>query len=149
MEDYIKKTFSYTDSCLAGQFLRYAVVGGLASVVDVAVFTIGVNVLGINHLISNTISFISGLTVNYLLSRSWVFNKKTHNKTDFFLFSLIGVIGLLLSEILLFFLIDSRILYYLLASSNDSLVKPAAKVAVMVLVLFWNFFARKKIVFST
>ncbi|MFZ5986212.1 MAG: GtrA family protein [Bacillota bacterium] len=145
---FLKRTFIYQNQNSLNQFLRYVIVGGLASVVDISAFSIGTNIMGINHILSNTLSFMLGLVTNYLLSREWVFNKKIHNiKRDFFLFSLIGLVGLLISNIFLFILVDTGMLYFLLASSNDSLVKTVAKLTVIGIVLFWNFIARKKIVF--
>lgn len=149
MTENLKKTLVYSNENVIGQFLRSVVVGGIASLVDISLFSMGVNLLGINHIAANTFSFVFGLLVNYYLSREWVFNQKIHNaRKDFMLFALIGVIGLILSNFLLFIFVDFRILYLLLATPNSRIVKPAAKVIVVAIVFFWNFFARKKFVFS-
>jgi putative flippase GtrA len=150
LSNIFRKLFVQQNESVLSQFLRYLIVGGISAFIDIFIFTLGVNVLGINHIISNSISFVFGLVANYLLSRKWVFNQKVHNPgRDFFLFSVIGLIGLILSNILIYILIDLRVLYYLLASTSDNLIKPFAKLIVINIVLFWNFIARKKIVFST
>ncbi|MCR4435936.1 MAG: GtrA family protein [Clostridiales bacterium] len=150
MEDYIKKISIFSSGNVLGQFVRSVVVGGIASFVDIGIYSLGVIALGIHHRISNILSFISGLIVNYRLSREWVFNQKVHHvKKDFLLFSAIGVIGLLISDILLFILVDRRVLYFILPFSDSGLVKSAAKIITVVLVFFWNFFARKKMIFSS
>jgi len=149
MADYIKRMFFCTNSNTLVQFFRYTIVGGIAAFVDLSLYNTGVQILKANHIISNSFSFVSGLLVNYYLSREWVFNKKVHNiKKDFALFALVGVIGLLLSNIILFMLIDAGILYYLMPFSDDGRVKVTAKIAAVILVLFWNFTARKRIVFN-
>ena len=150
MTDYIKKVFFDATDKLFVQFVRSVMAGAAASVADISIYGIGVNLLGINHIVSNTFSFIFGLSVNYYLSREWVFNKKKRNtKRDFLLFSLIGIIGLLLSSVLLYILVDLGTLYYLLMTENSGLVKSAAKIFAVILVFFWNFIARKRVVFST
>lgn len=133
---------------IMGQFCRYALVGGIASIVDVSVFSIWVDVFRINYIISNTISLTAGLAVNYLLSSKWVFNIRTHHVTNFFMFAAVGITGFALSNFLLFILIDFRVLYYLALSTNENLIKPSAKLIVTGVVLFWNFAARRKIVLS-
>ncbi|HJT87195.1 MAG TPA: GtrA family protein, partial [Bryobacteraceae bacterium] len=52
---------------------------------------------------SAAISFTAGLVVNYLLSRFWVFDRRTFSKTtvEFGIFALIGVVGLLLTQLLM------------------------------------------------
>lgn len=149
MTGFIRKLPLISGQNAIGQFLRSVIAGGIASLVDVSVYSICVNAIGINHIVSNTFSFVFGLLVNYYLSREWVFNQRVHNvKRDFFLFSVIGVIGLLMSNVMLLLLVDAGILYFLLASNNSGLVKTAAKIITVVLVFFWNFLARKKIVFA-
>jgi len=150
MEDYFKKAILVPTDNTLHQFVKSALVGGLASVIDISVFSLGINILGINHIAANTLGFVFGLTINYLLSRKWVFNKKVHNTgRDFLLFSLIGFIGLILSNVLMFTLIDTGLLYIILAAFGDRAVKTFAKITVVVVVFFWNFIARKKIVFAT
>ena len=149
MNSIIRKIFMHESNSLIVQFFRYGIVGGIASAVDISVFYIAVNLADINHLIANTLSFSFGLIVNYFLSREWVFNKKKHNaRKDFLLFAVIGVLGLLLSNLILFILIDCNVLYKLLPVLDSNLTKLTAKLIAVFVVLFWNFIARKKIVFN-
>ncbi len=138
----------YPNKLLIKQFFRYALVGGVASVADISIYIIGVNLFGINHLLANTISLTVGLAVNYALSSKWVFEIHTHMVTNFFLFSVIGLIGFALSNALLYVLIDLKVLYSLLLTSNENLLKTLAKLIVTGIVLIWNFAARRKLVFS-
>lgn len=133
---------------LINQFLRYSVVGGIASVIDISLFSFMANSLDFNHLIANTISFIFGLLSNYLLCTLWVFKKKNSFAADFALFSIIGIIGLILSDFILFLLIDLGIIHRLILFLNTDQLKIVAKGIAVFIVLFWNFIARKKLVFN-
>lgn len=148
MEGYIRKIFFLESNSFIVQFFRYAIVGGISAVVDISLFTLLVNAFGMNHLAANTLSFIAGLFINYLLSRKWVFNKLTLDfGRDFLLFAIIGVMGLLLSNLILYILIDRRVMYGLLYFLSDGFIKTFSKIAATFIVLFWNFIARKKFVF--
>lgn len=139
-----------TDMSLLEQFMRYAVVGGIASVADVSLFYLSTGVLKVNHLLANTLSFTAGLLVNYFLSREWVFKYTQHSfARDFTLFAVIGAMGLGLSNLILYMLIDQGALNGLLRFMGNDIVKLTAKLIAVFVVLFWNFIARKAIVFRT
>lgn len=72
--------------------------------------------------------------VNYIMSTKWVFNQDNiDNKViEFNLFLIISTIGLVFTEILLYFFTDILGLYYLIS-----------KIIAAIIVLFWNFIARR------
>ena len=124
-----------TDNTLI-QFFRSLFVGGIATVVDYSVFKILNNSIHTPYfyLIANIVGFIFGIIVNYLISIFWVF--KTRNIQtkwiEILVFTVIGVIGLGLSELIIWSFkeyigIDQQI----------------GKLISVVIVYFWNFFARK------
>jgi putative flippase GtrA len=116
------------------QFFRYLFVGGAAFLVDFGSLFILTQFFGIYYLISAAIAFILGLAANYALSISWVFNRRTlDNRTlEFGVFAFIGIIGLGLNELFIWFFTSELGLYYLIS-----------KIISAILILFWNFFARK------
>jgi len=120
------------------QLFRYFVVGGAAFLVDFGSLFVLTDFFGVYYLISAAIAFILGLIVNYGLSISWVFNNRTlENSTlEFGVFSLIGIVGLGLNEIFIWFFTAEIGFYYLIS-----------KMISAVIVLFWNFFARKFVLF--
>jgi putative flippase GtrA len=120
------------------QLFRYIIVGGAAFIVDFLSLYILTDFFGIYYLISAAIAFILGLFVNYLLSVSWVFNKrKLDNRTfEFGIFAIIGVVGLGLNEVFIWFFTQELLIYYLVS-----------KIFAAVIILFWNFFARKYVLF--
>lgn len=116
------------------QFFRYLFVGGFAFLVDFFLLYFFSDVCGIYYLISAALSFIISLIVNYLISVYWVFNKnKIDNKlVEFGVFSLIGVVGLIFTEIILYLCTDVFGIYYLVS-----------KIIATAIVMFWNFLARR------
>ncbi len=120
------------------QFFRYIFVGGIAFIVDFGLLFVFTEFFGIYYLISAAMAFILGLVANYLLSVSWVFNRRTlDNRTfEFGIFAVIGIVGLGLNEVFIWFFTAELSFYYLLS-----------KILAAVLILFWNFFARKLTLF--
>ena len=148
--DTFRKLPFFSNEHVVGQFMRCGIIGGIASLVDISIYSLGANILGINHILANTLSFLFGLIINYYLTREWVFNQKTdHTGKDFLVFSVIGVIGLVISNVLLLLMVNTGLLYAVLMTNSDALVRSAAKIITVVVVFFWNFTARKKLVFST
>ena len=98
------------------QFFRYIFVGGTAFVVDFFFL------------------YFFSVLVNYIMSTKWVFNQRNiENKVlEFNLFILISTIGLIFTEILLYFFTDIVGLYYLIS-----------KIISAIIVLIWNFLARR------
>jgi putative flippase GtrA len=116
------------------QFFRYIFVGGSSFLIDIGFLYILTEFFGYFYLTSAAIAFILGLIVNYLLSTYWVFNKrKFDNLTfQFGIFAIIGIVGLGLNELFIWFFTAELNFYYLIS-----------KILAAALILFWNFFARK------
>ena len=116
------------------QFFRYLFVGGFAFIVDFSLLYIFSDICGIYYLVSAIISFVISLIVNYLISTYWVFNKNQmeNRLIEFGVFSLIGVVGLIFTEIILYTCTDIIGLYYLIS-----------KIIATAIVMFWNFLARR------
>lgn len=121
------------------QFFRYIFVGGVAFLVDFGSLYVLTDYVGIFYLISAAIAFILGLVINYLLSVNWVFNRRTlDNKTaEFSIFAIIGIVGLGLNELFIWFFTAELALFYLIS-----------KILAAIIILFWNFFARKLTLFK-
>lgn len=122
-----------------GQLLRYGVVGAIAFVVDFGGLWALTDLLRIPYLWSAAISFILGLITNYILSTIWVFKEKRFDSylLEFSIFAIIGLIGLVFNEIIIFVSTDLLGFYYLIG-----------KIVSTIVVFFWNFFARKIALFQ-
>lgn len=130
----IEKLFRQSTDNIFIQLFRYVFVGGTAFIVDFSFLYFFSDICGIYYLISAVFSFIISVLVNYVMSTKWVFNQDNiDNKVlEFNLFILISTIGLVFTEILLYFFTDICGLYYLVS-----------KVIAAIIVLFWNFLARR------
>jgi putative flippase GtrA len=122
-----------------GEFFRYLIVGGMAFIADYGTLLFLNKVMGLHYLTAATFAFCIGILVNYLGSVKFVFlyrgMKNVHLERGLFL--IIGLIGLVINDSLLF----------LLTGVADIPVE-YSKLLTQVLVLFWNFAARKFVLFS-
>lgn len=127
-----------TDSTLI-QLFRYTFVGGFAFVIDFGSLFVLTEFFHIYYLISAAIAFLLGLTTNYILSILWVFDKhKVQSRwMEFLIFGAIGLIGLGLNEVIIWFFTEKIRLHYLIS-----------KIISTIVVYCWNFFARKFTLFN-
>jgi putative flippase GtrA len=122
---------------LTTDFVKYGVVGGSAFLVDMTSLIFFTEMSGFHYLISAPISFSMALTFNYILCIKWIFKFHVYNNygVEFGLFSIIGLIGIFITEVLL------AVLTPLL---GNYLI---AKIISCAVVLFWNFFMRRYLLF--
>ena len=116
------------------QFFRYIFVGGASFVTDYALLHL-ITEVGVYYLISGVISFLAGLWVNYALSKLLVFQKKTsgaEKAKEMFVFAVVAVTGLAMTEGLMWVFTEKLNWYYMIS-----------KAVAAIIVLFWNFFAKK------
>ena len=135
----IKKIFTKKTENTYIQFFRYFFVGGFAFVVDFSLLYILTDKLKIFYLLSATVSFIIGLIVNFALSKLWIFQKKAlvNKYLEFGIFGAVGIVGLGLNNLIMWFLTSKLGLYYLLS-----------KLVATAIVYIWNFGARKYILYK-
>lgn len=125
---------------LFGQLMRYAVVGGISFVVDYGSLWLLTEKAGLPYLWSAAIAFILGLACNYILSTRWVFGESRIKNAwgEFIAFAIIGVIGLGLNELIMYGCTDGLGFHYMLS-----------KIVSTAIVFFWNFLARRFLVFKS
>lgn len=125
---------------LVGQLLRYGVVGGISFIVDYGSLWLLTEKAGLPYLWSAAIAFILGLTCNYFLSTFWVFGESKIKNAwmEFAAFALIGVIGLGLNELIMYAFTEGVGFHYMIS-----------KIVSTVIVFFWNFLARRFLIFKS
>lgn len=121
------------------QFFRYVFVGGISAVIDTGVFMLLTVSADAHYILAQTFGFIAGITTNYLLSISWIFERSRSVLPETGLFLATGLVGLLLSYLLLYVFID-----ILGMTAFENMV---AKLLTIAIVLAWNFTSRKFLVF--
>ena len=119
---------------LLRQIFRFAVVGGLAFVVDFGLLLLLTEVAHINYLVSATIAFIVSVLVNYVLSVYWVFDRsKQRNSTlKIILFFVLATCGLFINNAIMWFSVEILAISYIIG-----------KLVATFVVMVFNFVTRK------
>ena len=132
MKDLIKLVY--------GKFrnlILYGIIGSFTSFLDFCVFTVLTSLVGLHYLLANCISVLVGITTSFLLNRSYNFKVKDHSKRRFLIFLVVGLSGLVLSNVILYVGID-------LMHDNELIVKLAS----IVLVVGFQFLLNKFVTFK-
>ena len=140
------------------QFFRSLFVGGIATVVDMAVLIAVREIFRLPEDICAVFGFVAGLTVNYIVSNLWVFAKaKVKNRVlDFVVFAVIGIIGLGLTQLIIApfameglfgegIIVKNNLLGSFIPADKYYII---GKLIAVVLVYMWNFFARKFLLYN-
>ena len=125
---------------LGSELKKYIVSGFAAVLVDYTVLITATELFGIHYLISNICSYMSGLLVAYTLNTRWVFRYRKYEqktKMEFSIFVVIVLIGLAISEAMIYMLVEALALPYTLAK----LVSIGA-------IFIFNFMAKKRFLFT-
>ena len=132
---------------LAGEFLRYTMVGGVAFLADfgtlVCVQELFLSGFSAGVYIATVCGFVVGLAVNYTLSLAFVFTReedrgKGRTVGAFLTFGIIGLLGLALTELGMWIGVGVLAWNYMFV-----------KIIVTGVVLFWNYLGRRVLVFNT
>jgi hypothetical protein len=131
---YIRRLLQTPSNNIFIQLFRYTFVGGIAFAVDFSLLAFLTELFHIPYLLSACISFIAGLTTNYCLSIKWVFNQSNEHDAlrDFILFAIVGVAGLGLNTLIMWFSTEIMGLHYLFS-----------KIISTIIVFVWNFIGRR------
>lgn len=120
------------------QFFRYLICGGTSTFVDLVMLYSLTHFIDVHHLVAAPLAYVTGTVTNYTLNTLLVFKSSGNIKKEFPLFAIIGIGGLLWTELILWIFVDMFGTYIMVA-----------KIIAVIFVLNWNFFMRKKFVFSS
>ncbi len=95
---------------LLAQILKFGVVGGIAFLIDFAVYTISNKLIPLEkgYIIAGFLGFTISLIFNYLASMKFVFERRddTSRQKEFTIFLVLSLIGLGLNELLLLLYVE-------------------------------------------
>lgn len=119
--------------------LRYFLVGGVAAIVDIAIFSVAVKVFRLDWFLVALCSFLIATAVNYALSIRYVFRSgvRFNRREEVSLVFLVSGLGLVVNQGVLWSLIE-------VASLDEALSKVMATGAVF----FWNYATRRLFIFK-
>ena len=116
---------------------RFIITGGLTATIDFVLLVLFVEVFSLYYLVAGGISFVVAVSLNYFISRDWVFTGgKYSHPVEFLGFFITSSIGLLLNQIVLWIFVDLLSLDYRIS-----------KVIAIFIVTFWNFATKKHLIF--
>ena len=124
-------------TALVTQFARFAAVGGLATLVHVAVGLSLVEGVGLAPLPANLAAFSAAVLVSYLGNRRWTFGLRDPGLDRLPRFLLVALLGLVLNQALVFLLVERLAWAY-----------GAALAVVVLLVPLLSFMANRRWVFA-
>jgi putative flippase GtrA len=120
----------WIDAEFVGKMMRYMVVGFIGTGIDFGITYVMKEHVKVSKYLANSIGFSTAVVSNYLLNRYWTFGAGDENMfIQFGTFLLVSVIGLLINNGIIYLVSERlKINFYL------------AKMAAIVVVVFWNFF---------
>jgi putative flippase GtrA len=113
---------------------KYGFVSVVALAVDVGILYILVEYFKFHYIFAATIAFCFGLAVNYTMGKIFVFkNSKLPPLQEYISYAVIGVIGLILNDLIIYLLVWLQVWYLY------------AKAVSVTVVFFFNFFGRRRL----
>ena len=135
---FFKWKFKITCGNETKLFINYLLIGGFSSLIDIGLLYFLTEFFGLWYFYSSIISYLGGVIPNYTLNKYFNFkNKSKKIIPQFTAFLLVSVWGLFITQILIFLFVEFFNLWYIIA-----------KIITIAIVIFWNFYGVKKIVFG-
>jgi len=116
--------------------ILYIIIGCFAASIDFVVFTLLSKYAGMYYLAANCISVLAGIATSFSLNRTYNFKVKDKTIRRFSIFLMVGLCGMLLSNLILWMGIDKM--------GGDELI---VKLASIFLVALFQFLLNKYVTF--
>lgn len=126
------------DSSLVLKFIRFSCVGFSGVVIDFSTTYIFKEKLKLYKLIANAIGFVGGASTTFYFNRIFTFHSNNPEVfLQYFKFIVVSSIGLSINTVIIYLLSEKKAWNFYLS-----------KVAALVIVVFWNFFANNYYTFK-
>ncbi len=114
------------------QIFKFIIVGGIATLIDFILLFVFKEIVHLQVIISNTLSFCISLIYNYIASVRWVFdvNRDKDPKKNFLIFLIFSIIGLAINDFIMYLLINKLSTFI-------------SKIIATAIVMVFNFITRK------
>ncbi len=122
-------------SCVATPYVKYLLCGGFNTTLCFIIYCSGI-MLGFNYQLANSMAWVVGVVVSFILSARYVFNSAYQYK-EFLLFVGANVLSLIVNMLMLSFLINSFHVGPILAS-----------IMTIPCVILFNFVTAKAVIFK-
>ena len=140
---------------ILGEVFRFLLIGGLATLIDYIIFYLCTYIFfktmnsEWNKILSTFFGFVAGLIVNWLFSAKFVYlyEKKTTNK-QFITYVLLCIAGLIITEIGIYLAMPLYETFYITIIVTFDFWQLFFKVLMTIIVLIFNYFGRKYLIFK-
>lgn len=90
------------------QFLKFIIIGVINTFVNLFVFYVFMEIIGVYYMASAVIAFMFAVTNSFILNKTWTFQEHLGYKTSskYFKFIIISIIALIFNLILLYVLVE-------------------------------------------
>jgi len=120
------------------KIVKFGMVSGLATVIDIFVLWLFTSVFGVYYLLSAVLAFVVGSTTNYSMNYFWTFSGAKHGKAKGLAsFMGIGTAGLVITLVIMASLVEFLGVHYLVA-----------RIIAAFVTLFWNYVLNSIITFK-
>ena len=117
--------------------ILYGIIGSFSSGLDFLIYTILVQIVGLQYLLANCISVLAGISTSFTLNRNYNFKVKDKTTRRFTIFLCVGLCGLMMSNAILYTCINTF-----------EMNKIVSKLLSIVLVVFFQFLVNKYLTFK-
>lgn len=141
---------------LIEQLIKFGFVGAVCFVIDYLIGLLLLNLLMASlsaeyfeaaSVLASVVGFVISVTVNYLLSFKFVFERKEDldKRAEFLIFVLLSVVGLFINSLIIWIAVGPiyRSSSFLQANAGYNMVYTGAKIAATAIVMVYNFVTRK------
>ncbi len=133
------KLREYSKSLKSSRIIHYTAAGLFAFSAEYITFLILLYGLTFSSVASNVISFMVGLCISFILNKFWTFglnNQSQNTKNQASIYALLALFNLVVTSLLIGFFVSIGIPGFV------------AKIALMGMIVAWNFIVFKKIIFK-
>ena len=126
-------------SVISLTFIKYGIMAVSVVLFELITFWLLNSLLSLNYLIATVLSLALGIVLNWLGSRHFVFGNSQHSlKKEFILVLFTSLFGAFLQIITVYIMVEKL-----------GQAPIFGKVVAIVVTFFWNYFVRKKYIFTT
>ena len=125
---------NFTDKERIEEVIRLLIVGGGCFLLEYILLYVLTEYMHIGYLVSSAIAFTVSLLVNYILCLLVVFNVKHQSSLEIGLFIITSLIGLIINQGVMWFLVEIIAWWYMFA-----------KVIASGIVMIWNYITKRYI----
>lgn len=125
---------NFTDKERIEEVIRFLIVGGGCFLLEYILLYVLTEYMHIGYLVSSAIAFTVSLLVNYILCLLVVFNVKHQSSLEIGLFIITSLIGLIINQGVMWFLVELIAWWYMFA-----------KVIASGIVMIWNYITKRYI----